>query len=250
MFGPDVEAAIRRHALEAFPNEACGLVVDGVYQPAENIAENPHEAFDMDRLLLLQPGVQAVVHSHPNGPDYPTRSDMEQQIATGLPYGLCWTDGETCSGVMWWGPGVPTPPLIGRSFRHGPSGSDGKGDCCALLRDWYAQHRGVLLDECPRDHGWWLPPDDPHTPGPGLNLYLENYAQNGFTQVALQEVKEGDVLLMSLTGKAMEHSAIYIGRSLILHHLPGRLSRDEPLGRWRNHISMVLRHDGVTKRAP
>lgn len=251
MFGPDVDAAIRRHALKAYPNEACGLVVSGSYVPCENIAENPRETFDIDRALLLDPGIQAVVHSHPDGPGHPSRADMEQQLAMALPYGLCWTIGnETASPVMWWGPGVETPPLLGRQFRHGPSGSDGKGDCYALGRDWFAQNRGILLDEVPRSDGWWRQPDDPDAPGEGLDLYRQFYAEQGFTQVMLSDVREGDVFLMALSGRALEHSAIYIGRSLLLHHLPNRLSRDEPVGRWRNMISMVLRHDGVTKRAP
>ena len=40
---------------------------------------------------------------------------------------------------------IISPPLIGREFRHGASGSDDKGDCYALIKDWYFLEKGVKI---------------------------------------------------------------------------------------------------------
>jgi len=37
------------------------------------------------------------------------------------------------------------------------------------------------------------------------------------------------------------HAGIYIGNGLFLHHLPNRLSREEPVMRWKSLITHVLR---------
>lgn len=232
MFGADVDQQIQAHALEAFPNEACGVVRGGVYERLVNNDPNPTEAFDFDREILLDPAVQAIVHSHPGGPAYPSAVDMTQQLATDLLWGLVATDGESCQPVMWWGPGVPMPPLIGRDFRHGPSGSDGRGDCYALVRDWYCEQRGLILPEVPRDNEWW---------NTGQSLYTDHLHPLGFRAITLDQLQPGDGLLLHVLSPVPNHAAIYVGGGLILHHLPNRLSRREPFGRWQNLVTHVLR---------
>ena len=232
MFGPEVDEQIQAHALEAFPHECCGVVRNGLYERLANNDPNPAEAFDFDRMVLLDPAVQAIVHSHPGGPAWPSALDMEQQLATDLVWGLVATDGESCQPVMWWGPGVPMPPLIGRDFRHGPSGSDGKGDCYALVRDWYRAERGLILPEVPRDHEWW---------NKGQSLYTDYLAPQGFSTIPLDQLQPGDGLLMHVLSPVPNHAAIYMGNGLILHQLPNRLSRHDPLGRWHNLVTHVLR---------
>lgn len=232
MFGPDVDAAIQEHARACYPRESCGVVKAGVYVPLENLDPDPEHAFDFDRQVLLDPEVQAVAHSHPGGPAHPSETDMRQQMAMALPWGLVTTDGHRAGDVMWWGPGVPTPPLIGRGFRHGPSGSDGCGDCYALVRDWYQTHRGVLLDEFPRDDEWW---------NKGQDLYAQAIKPQGFVPVSLEDLQPGDGVLAHVLSPVVNHAGIYVGNGLILHHLPNRLSREEPLMRWRHLITHTLR---------
>jgi cell wall-associated NlpC family hydrolase len=161
---------------------------------------------------------------------------MEQQIATGLPWGLVPTEGATPKRLWWWGPGIAVPPLLNREFRHGPSGTDGKGDCYALVKDWYLLERGVELQEGPRDWEWWLNGDD---------LYRQNFAGAGFRVADLAELREGDVLLMHVMSQTPNHAAIYLGGGLILHHLQGRLSRTEPAGRWLSYVTHALRHESA-----
>jgi proteasome lid subunit RPN8/RPN11 len=59
------------HAMRVYPNESCGLVVDGKYFPCRNACDNPAEGFAIDPrdyLAAHQSGIiTAVVHSHPEG---------------------------------------------------------------------------------------------------------------------------------------------------------------------------------------
>jgi cell wall-associated NlpC family hydrolase len=232
MFGHEVDFAIREHAKAEYPKESCGVIKNGVYIPLVNRAENPKEEFDFDPAVLTEEGIQAIVHSHPDGPDHPSRADMEQQMATGLLWGLVCTDGKETTPPWWWGPGVETPPLIGREFRHGPVGSDGKGDCYALVRDWYKINMGLELPEYPRDNQWW---------DTGEDMYRANFAASGFEPISLERIQIGDGILAHVLSNVPNHAGVYVGNGLILHHLPNRLSREEPLMRWKNLITHVLR---------
>jgi cell wall-associated NlpC family hydrolase len=234
-FGAEVDAAARAHALAAFPEEACGIVVNNTYVALTNIAENPRETFEIASEEMLRPGIQAIVHSHPNALAEPSAEDMEQQLATGLPWGIVATDGTVAHDPMWWGPGIPIPPLVGRDFRHGPSGSDGKGDCYALIRDWYLLERGIELPEFPRGQEWW------HKGG---DLYRSGFAKAGFRVISIEDIAPGDVLLMQIQSPVPNHGAIFIGEGgLLLHHLANRLSRKDPLTRWLQFVTHALRHE-------
>lgn len=232
MFGPDVEAAIHGHAMAAYPHESCGIVRNGIYEPMVNNDPDPANAFDFERAVLTDPAVQAIVHSHPDGPLYPSALDMEQQLAMDIPWGLVMTNGEYCEPTLWWGPGVAMPPLVGRGFRHGPSGSDGRGDCYALVKDWYKIHRGLDMVEVPRDHEWWAK---------GQDLYTAHLQPQRFREITIEQLQPGDGVLMHVLATVPNHAGIYLGNGLILHHLPNRLSREEPLMRWRHLVTHFLR---------
>ncbi len=237
LFGRGVDEAIRKHAVEQYPRESCGIVVNNEYVPLENMLVHGEDAFEFSAEELMRPGLQAVAHSHPNGPNAPSRADMEQQIAMDIPWGLISTTSEYSQDVFWWGPGVEMPPLIGRDFRHGPSGSDKKGDCYALVRDWYSVNQGLSLPEFPRDDNWW---------DMGQNMYLHNFMNCGFHPISYEDLRPGDSILAHVLSPVPNHAGIYIGNGLILHHLPKRLSREEPIARWKHLITHCLRHDGKT----
>ena len=257
---PRVVAAMQRHAIESYPRESCGLLIDGVYMPCANIHPTPEKDFQIDATTwnasFLAGQVQALVHSHPGGPDHPTKTDMEQQIATALPWGILCTDGQVAGKPFWFGDQAPVPPLDKRSFRHGVT------DCYALIRDWYRLRRGVTLQDFPRDWEWWLPQrKEDGTLGEPLNLYKDGFAAAGFVEISGEERREGDVFLAEIRTRDMEragmkpgtpnHGGIYLGRDLALHHLtarmpvdPTRLAEETPIGRYRNHITYWLRYVG------
>lgn len=232
MFGPEVEAAIAAHARTEYPREACGLVIDGAYVPMENRARDPQAQFLIPVDETLRPGVQAVVHSHPDGDPWPSAEDMAGQVATALPWGVVVVGAAGVGRVLWWGEGVPRPPLLGRDFRHGPSGSDGRGDCYALIRDWFLDVRGIDLPEFPRAPEWWLA---------GGDLYRHGFARAGFREIDLSELAPGDVVLAKVMSPVPNHGGVVLADGLVLHHLTGRLSRREPLGPWRRFLTHALR---------
>lgn len=85
-----LRAAIRRHALQCYPEESCGLIVDGVYLPRSNCSATPTEAFNISPCDWAEAedlgDVEAVVHSHPDGRAFPSGADFLAQGATGLPW--------------------------------------------------------------------------------------------------------------------------------------------------------------------
>ena len=229
---------IQAHAIADYPNEACGLIVDGDYRAMENIADEPTEHFRMrskDWLSAAQAGdIGAVVHSHPDGPDCPSAEDMRRQIATGVPWGIVSCNGSGALAPFWWGMNA-IPPLIGRGFRHGVT------DCYALIRDYFRAERGVVLPEFPRDWEWWCE---------GADLYSEGFPKAGFRRLEDGEAAApGDVFLAQVRAEVPNHGGVLLDGGLALHHLTARLpvdatrlSRREPVDRWRKFITHWLRY--------
>lgn len=231
MFGSEVDAAARAHALAEYPREAVGYVVDGKYCPQQNAAPNPRDAF----MVLPNPDkwdlVQAVIHSHTNGNGAPGRADMAGQVASDVPWGLTVTDGAVASPLIWWGDHVLGAPLIGRRFVPGVM------DCYELGRAWYWQERGIKLPAVPRDSEWWLRGED---------LLEAGFRGAGFSRVGPEDSpRAGDALLMAIpaTGR-VNHCAVLLEGDLMLHHRTGRLSCREPWsGAWRRLTRLVVRHE-------
>ncbi|MBA2637184.1 MAG: M67 family metallopeptidase [Solirubrobacterales bacterium] len=88
------------HALRDAPDECCGVVAarDGAatsVHATENLAHSPYR-FEVEGLVLLRlledleragEGVQAIYHSHPHSPAYPSQTDVN--FAGGWP-GVAW----------------------------------------------------------------------------------------------------------------------------------------------------------------
>lgn len=239
MFSEKIINDIKAHALDQYPNESCGFIVDEEYISFDNLADKPKESF------VIQPEawakysqhgtIKAVVHSHPDGPDCPSEADMRQQVATDIPWGIICTNGEQTTEPFWFGDDAPKAPLIGRGFRHGVT------DCYSQIRDYYLLERKITLPEFPRDWEWWLEDQD---------LYQDGFAIAGFKLINESEVKEGDVFLAQVRSKVPNHGGVYLGNGLGLHHLTGalavdmtRLSVREPINRWNKFITHWLRYD-------
>lgn len=237
MFAPDVIAAIRADARARYPEEACGAVTPNGYLPLPNLAAERRTSFDCragcDELQMAGQ-LLAVVHSHPDGPEAPSAMDIASQRTMDVPWGLVMTDGAVTSVPFFWGDCLEPPPLLGREFRHGPSGTDGKGDCGALVRDWYRLERAILVPDFPRADNWWKQP--------GQDLYAQHYAEAGFKLANRDEPEVGDLALIQWRSvDVANHAGIYVGGGLLMHHLSGRLSRREPIGPWMKHVRLWLR---------
>lgn len=236
--------AIKADAVARYPEEACGLIINDEYVPKRNTHESPKDFFRIDRDDYPTNGsLQAVVHSHPDAKKgvEPSIEDMHGQLAAGIPWGLVSVWKDAISEVMFWGDGLPVPDLIGRQFRSGPSGTDGRGDCYAMLRDFYRTEMGFIIKEYPRDDTWWATHDREQQG----DMYRENFADAGFKQIDESELQYGDCLLMAIRANKPNHAAIYLGNGLMLHHLAHRLSRREPANPYKRMITHYLRYDGA-----
>lgn len=233
MFDAATLEAMRAHAVAEYPNESCGFVVDGAYLRRRNTAESPELDFRIAPQAYLaarrRGEIQAVIHSHPEGPPHPSESDMAAQIETALPWGIVFVNEGRAKEIFWWGGGAPQEPLIGRAFRHGIT------DCYALVRDYYASELDACLPELPRPAEWW---------NRGGNLLEEHFREFGFRRLGgPDELQPRDALLAQIGGGVVNHCGVYIGQGLILHHLANRLSRRDPLEPWKRYITHYLRYD-------
>jgi proteasome lid subunit RPN8/RPN11 len=254
----DAYEAAKAHARAEYPRESCGLIVKGVYVPCENRAADPkHHVDETDcacqlcrfvidpQMLVKHRGeIDVVVHSHPNGPVFPSTADAASQIASGLTWALIALDEERISAPLVWGGTTPIAPIIGREFMHYTA------DCYTLIHDVFALGREALaaqdvdwpldpidLPLYPRDDAWWTGKDD---------FYNVEPFKIGFREVAASEARPGDVFLMSIRSDKMNHGGVLLGGGLILHHLPNRLSRREPAGIWGRQVSRWIRYEGTS----
>lgn len=230
---PDVFAAAYAHGLEAFPDEAAGVVSGGEYQRLENRSATPGEDVLLsDADLLRVADADLFFHTHPNGLGCPSTQDMIYQQQLGVPFVIMVLP---TFDLFAFGDQLPRMPIIGRGFRHGVH------DCFALARDWYAE-AGMPVPDCPRGWEWWAQ---------GLDLYRENFKACGFVEIPPEEAtRRGDVALFSFNFKVPMHAAIVLDRDLMVHHASGikavdqsRLSCDVPRQRYRRHVTMALRFD-------
>jgi proteasome lid subunit RPN8/RPN11 len=229
---------IRREALAAYPREAVWLITPGECRQVENIASEPTKTFRVskrDMAAAMARGLLAVVHSHPDYPACPSAADMRGQEASGAPWGIVATNGETATDIVWFGDQVERSPLIGRGFRHGVT------DCYALIRDYYRSELGIDLIEFPRDWEWWLN---------GGDLYRDGIKPAGFRVIEQHEAKPGDMWIAQLRSPVPNHGGVLLEHGLGLHHPsarepvdPSRLSVREPLARWLPYITIWLRHE-------
>lgn len=262
---PYLRGAAYQHALECFPEEACGLVVSGddgllAYVRSANLKPDGERenAFRLDPSLFEKHredhSLVAVVHSHTRGQNAPSKSDMIGQRQSGVPWIIVVLDGN--------GPdekprileefGFPLPldrPLKGVPFRPGVA------DCVETIAAWYYQKRGVTIWTAPRDDAWWFDEDG----GAGEDLFMEHFAGQGFRRLEPHEIhvdpedprsalklQEGDVgLARVMSPHRINHGVVYTGGQLMMHHLLNRVSSEEPVTRWLPRIEIWLRYEGT-----
>lgn len=231
MFTPEIIDAAKQHALEDYPKEACGIVSGGVYHRVPNVAEEPTLGFEMppDTWLVYAP-VEGVMHAHTlaKGGINVSKEDMAGYLSTGVPWGICLTNGVEITDHIWMDISNRDVPLLGRPFITGIF------DCYSLAIGWFWQTKGIELKDWARDGSWWEEKDS--------NLFLDNLTEAGFIEIPRDEVVPGDGLLMQLGSSKINHCAVVLGGNLILHHLPGRLSQKDIYGNWIKVTRKAIRY--------
>lgn len=240
---PAIVDDVKHHAAEAYPLEACGIVVDGQYVRCDNIHPNPKEHFRIDPAiaapLMAQGRLQAAVHSHPDGPNHPTFDDLAGQINSDIPWGICPVIGDTekvlCAhDIIWWGDGLPPVPLERRKFIWGVF------TCYQLYRDWWRQERGIIFPT------WPMIPDFAKE---GMNIFHDYRTKVGLTdvgKVSISDLQVGDMLLGKVRGSFPNHCGIFVGNDLMLHHAPTSVSGTVELLRWWPYVDTVFRYEATS----
>ncbi|WP_086932192.1 NlpC/P60 family protein [Agarilytica rhodophyticola] len=236
-FNSDVAADAMAHARSVYPEESCGIVVDNKYMSLRNVAKDKSNNFHISRDIIAKykNKIEAVIHSHPDGPYYPSAGDMRSQIAMSVPWGIVYVEKGHAYEPFFWGDTLEVAPLKGRPFQHGIF------DCYSLIRDYFRAKKDIVLDEFPRDWEWWL--DDSY------NLYQKNFESQGFECIDAGEVQEGDCFLAQIRSNTINHAGVYVGNGLVLHQIGNREgfsvnhpSCEQPVYMWERYIRHWVRH--------
>lgn len=226
--------------IKRYPEEACGFIVSGQYIPTPNSSATPTQTFRIDPIHYVKASsfgkVEAVLHSHPYGKhqrlthpaEWPSTADMTAWMAGGIPWGICATNGEGITQLVWLDENNPEP-LVGRQFIHGIN------DCYSLIRDWYKLERGIVLPNFARGMEWW---------DHGEDLYDQNFHAAGFDVIPLDQATVGDCVLFQVRSPVTNHAAVITGENEILHHLFHRLSGHDTLAKWGRVINKAVRFRG------
>ena len=244
---PILLEAIRAHAAQAYPREACGVLlsIDGKtqYHPCRNLAAQPTEQFEIDPADYAaaedRGAVVGIVHSHPDATSRASPADVAMCNAGEVSwYILSWPEGDL--NVIH-----PAPvPLLGRDFVHGVQ------DCWQVCADWYAREWGLQFPDYDRADLWWENPQS-------VSLYESRYAAAGFSRVDTPQ--RGDLIVMRIGRTAHpNHAGIYLGSDprlpgeasqafghgpFLLHHLYGRRAEICVFGgSWLERTALILRH--------
>lgn len=249
---------LKNHMLKVFPNEGCGYIVGNKFIPLTNINDDPEINFTIssDDYMKYNDNIQAVVHSHtcpldehpfnkfghPFDMRSPSMADMEAQMSMNVPFGICSTEGENVSNLVWFG-AKETPPLMERPYIPNIY------DCYTLGRDFYIKNFGIRTEITPRPPKW-----EEYNP----RIYETNYEENNFVKLEkhvfdreLENLQLGDCLMICF-GKAgvANHLGVYVGDGNMFSHFGsnGRLPEIRPVGVWWEHTKFLLRHKELFDR--
>ena len=218
----------KQHVQECYPQEACGLVIDSIFLPMANVAEEPVDSFRMEQgtFLAYENRIDCIVHSHTyispdKDPRTPSLADLSLAKTTTLPMGIIHTDGNIVSDVLYFNTRVPEP-LLDRPYIAGVY------DCYTIVRDFLILEYQYFLDILPRPHNWeeWD------------KMYMLNNLDNqGLKKIPSGvELVRGDVLVLRIGSTLPNHVGIYTGNGKFIHHLNRRVSMEDTLEKWDRQI--------------
>ena len=223
---------IKEHAYKCVPMECCGVVINfkgklkykpcnNKYPGINNFILDPHdyvEAEDMGDVMYI-------VHSHVNQPAIFSEVDIACMNKGNIPWAL-YSIAE--DKLVFREPSEVVIDYIGRTYSYTVQ------DCFTLIQDYYKQEYNIVLEGPPRD--------DPRDPLLGAGLYRQ-FLDYGFKEIALEELRKGDCLIICNSSSEPNHAAIYLEGNIILHHPHGRLSCREVLGNfWLKNTWKCVRH--------
>lgn len=228
---------IKDAALADYPNEMCGVCTVNDFVHLKNVSDSPEKSFKIApaEYVIYVNNVTAIVHSHTrpvNKSDIfdlrtPSMADIDGQIKTGLPWVIVGCEGYEVSDPLIF-PRTPSADLIGRPFIWYIN------DCYTLVMDYYKFNMGVDLPGHDINFDWGIE----HR---RLNNIFENYIESyGFSEVVIDDIKNGDVILLDNIG-VKNHIGVYHDGDII-HQLG--ISTKEHMTNYYTRINKVLRYVG------
>lgn len=236
-----LKEAIREHAREAYPEEACGFVVRSA-KDKMRVVRSPNLAADKQRYFRTCPKlwreledageeILAGYNSHPNGPARASDGDKTAAEKEQIPLiilGWPINEWEVYQPSGW------RAKLIGRPFVHGVL------DCFSLARDYYEEKLGIEIPDYYREDDWWFK---------GQDLYMEKFEEAGFVRVDDGPREHDALLIQTPKSPVANHCAIYLGDGLIMHHVQNRVSKVEPYvaqrGDYARGVRAIVRHKSL-----
>ena len=211
------------HAKQEDPKESCGLLLNirgkEQYFPCRNLSMTAHQCFIIDPEDYVRADntgdITAIIHSHPVTQPFASEADKISCEESNLPWHIVNPKTET------WGYYEPCgykPDLIGQPWVWGVS------DCWSLVRRYYKEKLNIELRDWER----------PTTPEEFINdpMFERCAEATGFRELKNDEnLKNGDLLFMSILANGLNHVAIFLDGD-VLHHLTDRLSCKEPYNQW------------------
>lgn len=235
-------AAMQRHAMADYPNEAVGIVISSggaeLYIPCTNTAEAPRFGFALspeEYAAAEDKGeILFICHSHPDDSSKPTEHDKIMCEASGHPWIILGLHKDPIFELHE--PETLLPcgyraPLIGRPFIHGVL------DCYSLIKDYLDWEMNVMLPEYDRKNNWWADGK--------LDLYREHMEEHS-VPVSFTDLRKGDIILMQIRAPVTNHSGVYLGDGTMLHHMYSMLSMRVPYGgTWLEKTTDLRRPKGL-----
>jgi proteasome lid subunit RPN8/RPN11 len=249
----NLDNILHQYAAAQLPNEACGYIIqegsgDLAFFGCHNIHPNPRYGFTIDAKNAAQASrygrIVALFHSHTalNLPTF-SHKDAVACDAGSIP----WVIIKLPEGDIQWLEPNQHLPLLGREFVWGSQ------DCYGLIRDVYSDI-GIPLRDYPRGELFSADGQFSWNSVPGWNLYLDNFAKEGFYHLDRDEpMQKYDILLLNIGAPAgvANHGGIVMEpeRNIFYQHLLDRLSEATIYGHaWRQMTVARLRHKDLSPR--
>jgi proteasome lid subunit RPN8/RPN11 len=242
-----VLAQIKRAALEAFPKEMCGfLLQNGTFILSDNTAKDPTKTFKPDPILYAKhwESTAAILHSHtmlerpkyPFDPRTPSYQDLVSQKRTKVPWGILATDGETATDLIFF-PRVPNNNYLRRKFFWHIN------DCRTLVQDFFLYEFDLLVAQ---EYELVDLREVLENPAKLADIFLEGLGKENLIQVHSGELQKGDVLLMQALPPFTQasHIGVFDGEKVLHQELISKASAYAEVG---GRVEAIYRHKEVEK---
>lgn len=114
---------------------------------------------------------------------------------------------------------------------------DGKQDCYGLLVNYFKEVHKITLKNFARPNLFW------HYKNYLLIEKMMGYDRWDTIGLNMRNLQIGDVLIFAIRSQTANHLGVYVGNGSFIHHLYGRLSKEDSLSSsWMSQVLMVARH--------